>query len=253
VTRKRTLEILFIGFSVFSWRAAAGSSLTVKVNLSNCTEQIAFGPIPIASVESLVPRSYAIATFGPATAGLVVRASQCQQMTLGPLPLGPVLVAQIGVSIASPDGTGDINNYSLLYVTNSEPLAVALLAAGLPAQVDRTFAYDFTPDSTGSGPVYMAISPVDGPYFLTGTASPPPGPPAPVVANWWFAGQGATVKVSTSIPGIAYGPSTKGLYSGKATAVGQIIGGNSDSNFSLLDARGVFASGILTVTSTRSF
>jgi hypothetical protein len=253
VTRKRTLEILFIGLSALPWSAAADSGFTIKANLSNCTEQIAFGPIPTATVEPLVPQSYSIATFGPATAGLVVRASQCQQLTLGPLPLGPVLVAQIGISIASPDGTGDINNYSLLYVTNSEPLAVALLAAGLPAQVDRTFAYDFTPDSTGSGPVYMAVSPVDGPYFLTGTASPPPGPPAPVVANWWFTGQSARVKISTSIPGIAYGPSMKVLYSGKATNLGQIIGGNSDSNFSLLDARGVFASGILTVTAARNF
>jgi hypothetical protein len=185
-------------------------------SLTTCTEVIAFGPIPLASVAQLVPARFTIVSSGPGTAGLVVRTSQCQTLTLGWETARPVLVAQIGVAIVSPDGTGDINNYSLLYVTNSGELAEALAEAGWPAQIDRTLAYEFTPNASGSGELYISVSPFDGPYFLTGNASPPPGPPAPVAANWWFAGNGGVAKLSTAIPGIAYGPATTVLYTSRA-------------------------------------
>jgi len=221
-------------------------------NLANCTEVIAFGPIPLANVWQLVPKAFTITLFGPSTAGLVVRASECN-LSFGAAPATPVLVAQIGVSIASPDGTGQINNYSLLYETNSLLLWGALKNVGWPALYDPRLAYEFTPGTTGSGNVYIAVSPPDGPYFLEGDASPPPGPPAPVVANWWVASNGAHVKLSTSIPapGIAYGPATTTLFTSKSTNLGALIGGNSDANFSLLNARGVFAYATLTVSSQR--
>ena len=157
-------------------------------------------------------------------------------------------MAQIGIAILSPDGTGDINNYSLLYVTNNERLAEDLLEAGLPAQLDRALACEFTPAADGSGELYAAVSPLDGPFFLTGDAVPPSGAPSPVVANWWFGGRRSTVKLSTSIPAIAYGSSTSVLHTSSATALGKLIGGNSYATFLFLNARGVFASGQFAVS-----
>jgi hypothetical protein len=221
-------------------------------NITNCTEVIAFGPIPLANVQKWVPEAFTITLFGPATAGLVMRASECN-FAFGAEPATPILIAQIGISIASPDGTGQINNYSLLYETNNLSLARALRSAGWPAEYDPHLAYEFTPGTTGSGSVYIAVSPLDGPYFLEGSASPPPGPPAPVVANWWFASNGADVKLATSIPapGIAYGQATTTLFTSKLTDLGALIGGNSDANFSLLNARGIFAQATLTVSNRR--
>lgn len=219
--------------------------------LVNCTEVIGFGPIALASVQKLVPPPFTITSFGPSTAGLVVRTAQCQNVVLRNALNGPVLVAQIGVAISSPDGTGDINNYSLLYATNSGELAEALQETGWPARLDRTLAYEFTPSASGPGGLYIAVSPADGPYFLTGSASAPPGPPAPVVANWWFGSDDGTVKLSTSIPGIAYGPASTILYTSKVTSLGLIIGGNSDTNFSFFNGRGVFAAGQLTVSAAK--
>jgi hypothetical protein len=221
-------------------------------NLSNCTEVIAFGPIPLANVQQLVPAAFTINLFGPTTAGLVIRASECN-LTFGAAPETQVLVAQIGVSIASPDGTGQINNYSLLYETNNLSLWRALRSAGWPALYDPHLAYEFTPGTTGSGSVYIAVSPLDGPYFLEGDASPPPGPPAPVVANWWFASNGTNVKLATSIPapGIAYGQATTTLFTSELTGLGALIGGNSDANFPFLNARGIFAQATLTVSNRR--
>jgi len=226
----------------------AGDGRSFIAALTNCTELIAFGPIPLASVQQLVPPGFQIAGFGPGTAGLVVRASQCQDVTLNRPQGTPVLVAQIGIAIVSPNGTGDINNYSLLYVTNDRELTSALQGAGLPVVLDPTLAFEHTPNASGPGGLYVAVSPPDGPYFLAGSASPPPGPPAPVVANWWFASKNFTVKLSTSIPGIAYGPAATTLYTSKITSLGAVIGGNSDSNFSFFNARGVFAAGQLTVS-----
>lgn len=219
--------------------------------LANCTELIGFGPVPLATVQPLVPSAFTIANLAPGTAGLVVRTSSCEQFMLNHGQTGPALVAQIGVAIISPDGSGDINNYSLLYVTNNEKLAEELRESGLPAQLDRTLAYEFTLAADGSGELYAAVSPADGPYFLTGTAVPPPGPSSPVVANWWFAAQQSTVKLSTSIPDIAYGPSTAVLHTSNATTLGKLFGGNTYSSFLFLNARGVFTSGQFTVSVSR--
>jgi hypothetical protein len=72
-----------------------------------------------------------------------------------------------------------------------------------------------------------------------------------VVANWWFAGRENIAKLSTAIPGIAYGPSTASLHTSKMTGLGKLIGGNTDANFLFFDARGVFATGQLTVSVLR--
>jgi hypothetical protein len=230
---------------------AGDSRQVLAASLENCTELIGFGPVPLAAVQPLVPPRFQVVPIVPGNAGLVVRASSCSRVSLDGQGPEPVLVAQIGIAIASPDGTGDINNYSLLYVTNSKRLADALQDAGLPAQWDGAFAYEFTPNAAGSGELYVAVSPAGGPYFLTGNASPPPGPPSPVVANWWFAARESVVKMSTSIPGIAYGPSTAVLHTSKFTAIGNLIGGNTDAAFLFLNARGVFASGQLVVSIPR--
>ena len=250
VARNRLLFVVvcfLVLFSAAAVRADDGKG-GFTATLANCTELIGFGPVRLATVQPLVPSAFTIVNLAPGTAGLVVRTSSCDQFNLDHGRTGPALVAQIGVAIVSPDGSGDINNYSLLYVTNNEKLAEELREAGLPAQMDRTLAYEFTPAPDGSGELYAAVSPVDGPYFLTGTALPPPGPPSPVVANWWFAGRQSTVKLSTSIPAIAYGSSTAVLHTSNATPLGRLIGGNSYSSFLFLNARGVFASGQFAVS-----
>src|SRR5437660_1483145 len=107
----------------------------------------------------------------------------------------PAIVAQAGIAVIPPDGTGDINNYTLLYSTNDERLWQDLLEAGLPAVFDPALAYESTPDSSGHGEIYAAVSPFVQPaWFLTGGADPPPAGGFPVVANWWFNGFRGVIK-----------------------------------------------------------
>ncbi|HJZ97513.1 MAG TPA: hypothetical protein VKE70_13480 [Candidatus Solibacter sp.] len=217
--------------------------------LNNCTELIGFGPVPYAAARTLVPSSYTLVPFGPNTAGLVVRASLCDAVGVGGSAEKPAIVAQVGIAIASPDGTGDINNYTLLYSTNHEHLSEALNEAGLPAVFDRALAYEFTPSGSGQGEVYVAVSPVVQPaWFLSGTADPPPSGGAPVVANWWSSGSRGVVKMATSIPSISYGAAGFSLHTSKNGLLGGLIGGNTDAAFVFFNARGVFATALLTVT-----
>jgi hypothetical protein len=220
------------------------------VDLRNCSELIGFGPVSQAAVAPLVPSGYTVVTFGPGTAGIVVRASRCEQAGLDDSPVRPVIVSQVGVAILSPDGSGDINNYQLFYVTNDDDLAQALGRTGVPALVDREMAYEFTPDQTGhSGGLYVGVSPPGSPaYFETGNWNdPPPNSGAPVVANWWFNGPRGVVKMSTSIGSISYGPAALTVHTSKFSLLGTLLGGNTGSNFAFFNARGLFAAGQLDV------
>jgi hypothetical protein len=216
--------------------------------LKNCTELIGFGPVPYAAARALVPASYTLASFGP-SAGVVVRASRCEAVSVDHSAERPAIVAQAGIAVVPPDGTGDINNYTLLYSTNHERLWQALIEAGLPAVFDPALAYEFTPDSSGHGELYAAVSPILQPaWFLSGAADPPPAGGAPVVANWWLNGFRGVIKMATSIPSISYGAAAFSLHTSKSSLLGGLIGGNTDASFVFFNARGAFTAGSLAVT-----
>jgi hypothetical protein len=55
----------------------------------------------------------------------------------------------------NPPGTGDINNFALIYVTNNAEHTEAFQSVGFPVVFDSTITYEFTYDSTGeSGELY---------------------------------------------------------------------------------------------------
>jgi len=68
-------------------------------------------------------------------ASIVVRATSCESVAVGQSPGQPTAVSQIGINLVPPDGTGDINNYTLIYVTNNPVLAEYFQVAGLPASL----------------------------------------------------------------------------------------------------------------------
>ena len=217
--------------------------------LQGCTELIGLGPVPLSVVRPLVPSTFVIPEFGPGTAGLVVRVGQCQALSTSGTAARPVNVGQIGVAIVSPDGSGDINNYTLFYTTSDDRLARALQDAGLPAALDPVLAYEFTPNL--SGELYAAVAPFGAPaWFVSGSAADTPlGGPAPVTANWWFQTKRGTLKMATVIPSIQYVIAGFTLHTSKVSPLGQIIGGNTDSSFPFFNARGLFSTGVMSVSS----
>ena len=216
--------------------------------LKSCTELIGFGPVSYGAARALVPAAYTLVPFGP-SAGLVVRASLCDAVGVDNSVEKAAIVTQAGIAVVSPDGTGEINNYTLLYSTDHEQLSQALGQAGLPAVLDRALSYEFTPDSSGHGELYVAVSPIAQPaWFLTGEADPPPPGGMPVLANWWFNGSRGVVKMATSISSISYGAAAFSLHTSRNSLLGRLISGNTDASFVFFNARGLFTSGELTVS-----
>ncbi|MBV8359799.1 MAG: hypothetical protein JO189_17960 [Deltaproteobacteria bacterium] len=227
--------------------------LAATVTFSGCTEFAGEGPIALAGAQGLVPSSYIITGANNGLAQIVVRATSCQGLRVDGSAHGPAIVAHVGINIESPDGTGDINNYTVIYATSSLSLARSLQRLGLPALYNSALAYEFTPNSDGSsGTLYAEVSGDRlAPYFLYGTETNPSGGGAPFLANWWYNGCRGIIKMSTDFPDIAFGTALETLYTSKVSLLGKLIGGNTYSNFSILALHGVYSNAQMTVTLTR--
>jgi len=223
--------------------AWADSARGFTADFSQCTEFAGVGPVNFAKASALVPSVFTTLPVGT-TGGIVVRATSCAGVKVNGVRSIPTNISQIGVEIVPPDGTGDINNYTLIYVSNNPELVLAFHLAGVPAVYDASLTYEFTYDTTGhSGELYVEA---EGPglpaYFLTGTESDPTGPGSDFKANWWYAGSDTVVKQASDFPSIAFGAANISLHTDKNSALGQLIGGNTDADYHFFPVRGVYSS-----------
>ena len=162
----------------------------------------------------------------------------------------PTTISQIGIEIVPTDGTGDINNFTPLYVSDNLELVLAFQCAGVPAFYDPTLTYQFTYDSTGkAGELYVEVESVGLPaYFLSGTETDPTAPGSVFKANWWYATPHLVVKQASDFPDIAFGTPAVSLHTDRNSELGKLIGGNTDSDFHLFPVRGVYPSAHMEVT-----
>jgi hypothetical protein len=220
-----------------------------SVDFSQCTEFAGVGPVDFAKASSLVQPAFTTLPVG-STAAIVVRATSCASAQVNGGVGVPTIISQIGIEIVPPDGTGDINNYTLIYVTDNAQLALAFRLVGLPAIFDPTITYEFTYDSTGkSGELYVEAEGAGLPaYFLTGTETHPSGPGSDFKANWWFDGPAGVIKQASDFPNIAFGTTNVSLHTTRESALGKLIGGNTDVDFHFFPVRGVYAGAHMDVT-----
>jgi hypothetical protein len=224
-------------------RVTSAETRSFTVHFAGCTEFAGWGPVSLAEAQPFVPTGYAIAGAAMGQAAIVVRATSCQGVAVGQSPAQPTELSQIGINLVAPDGTGDINNYTVIYVTNNQALAEHFQIAGLPAVFDPQLTYEYTSDSMEtSGELYVAAAGKGLPaYFLFGTESDPlPNSQQTFLANWWFTGHGYKMKQSTAFPVISFGTAAVTLYTSNTSLVGNLIGGNTASNFSFLSVLGVY-------------
>jgi len=225
--------------------AHAGQT-TFKVSFMNCTEVAGEGYVSLAVAQKLVPAGYTITSSLPGqTAGqapMVVRMTSCGSVQINGGSSQPTTISQIGINVVSPDGTGTINNYMALYVTNNPQLVAAFLGAGIPATLDPLISYEYTSNDSGGGSLYGAVSPREfGPYFLYGAETDPPQNSAQqFIANWWY-GPNAAIRQQTTFPAISFGASSVALYTSRTSPLGQLIGGSVYSSFTVLSVRGVYS------------
>ena len=233
---------------------ASADTRSFKVQFAGCTEFVGWGPVSLAAAQPLVPAGYVITGAANGQAAIVVRATSCEDVLVDRSPAQPTDLSQIGINLVAPDGTGDINNYTVIYVTNNEDLARRFQIAGLPAVFDPQLTYEYTADSTGlAGELYVTAAGEELPaYFLFGTETePPPNSQQSFLANWWFTGPEGRMKQSTLFPAISFGRAAVSLYTSSASLLGTLIGGNTDGNFSILSVRGVYPGATMTVSVSR--
>lgn len=243
-----------LGLMAMTPSVASAESLSFKVGFSNCEEFIGEGPVALAPAQRFVPPGYLITATPRGQAPIVVEMTRCEAVKVDGTRAVPTTISQIGISIASPDGIGTINNYTLIYVTNNPFLAEALDRIGVPASYDPAITYEYTPESKGNGGVlYGAVPNANVPaYFFYGQETePPPNTQHLFTANWWHGtGDPTRVRQQTTFPAISFGTSHVTLYTSAFSALGQLIAGNAYGNFSILASRGVYASAEMIVSAS---
>jgi len=230
--------------------SAAAENRSFTTQFSHCSEFAGEGAANLAVAQKLVPAGYTITGATSGTAPIVIRMTQCAGVQVQGTPSLPTTISQIGINIVSPDGTGTINNYVIVYVSNNPFLVLALQRAGAPARYDPAITYQYTLGSDGvSGTLYGAApNPGVPAYFLYGPETePPPNSAQPFIANWWF-GEHAVVKEATTLPAISFGTSGVTFYTSNASVLGALIGGNAYSAFTTLSLHGEYDTGTMIVS-----
>jgi hypothetical protein len=220
---------------------------SLEVNFGDCTEFAGLTFVPTEAVESLVPPEYELAHFTTVDeAVVVVRVANCNSVRVKGGKARAGTVAQVGVTLAGPDATSDINNYTLWYVTDNKELAHELSKLGVDAEYSTHVDYDFAGGS-GSGAFDISVAAHHAPdYALSGTATAPTDPAVPFVASWWYDTCQGTVQMRTDLPQIRFGASAMTL-----TATGadlQDIVGSGPVTFPALDSYNTFSHAEMIVT-----
>lgn len=218
----------------------------LHVTFNDCNEIASITPLPVAQARTVVPASLALAGDGT-VAPFVVRVADCSAVSVDGSAFEPGTVAQLGVGIVSPDGTGDINNYTAWYYTTSLRLAVRLKALGIPAEWSPRLAYDRVGNTLG-----IDVKLPSHPPFHTTSTVVEPGPGAiPFAANWWRLNGQRLTKMSTPIPAIRFGGAATTLTTPANSALAQLLGSATVSSFPFLDSFNRFPTAPMTVSVAR--
>jgi hypothetical protein len=213
------------------------------VILTDCVESIGVGLAPTANVRPLVPDRFVLSNNGQPMTPMVVRTSRCGGISVDrEEPEGGVIV-QIGAILVPPDFTGDINNYTLYYLTTSKALAARLGALGLDAQRVGSIRYDYDVD-TGALSVRVPGE-AHLPFVLIGEVSPSTAPSGSFVANWWHAVDGGALKLTTNVPLIDNGGANLTVTTDPGGALASLFGGTTVS-FPILQQFNVFPGATIT-------
>jgi hypothetical protein len=225
---------------------------TLDVAFANCTEYAGFVPVALANAAPLVPAAFTIATSSPGQANAIVRVAQCASVVVAGRSTGPGTVAQLGVNIVSPDGTGDISNYAIWYDTTGSELARGLRGAGVDAAFDPLLVYQRKPSADGTtAHLTIANGFVPPPVFLIdSTVTLPTSATTPIdfTANWWQTNGGATAKMASDFPNILFGAESDGVTIEvvPGTKLGNLLGAER-ATFVGLSVANVMSSGTMHV------
>lgn len=235
-------------FSLFLIVAAVGApaqadsgspdgSADFSVEFSDCVESIGVTLVSTEKARAYVPAGFILVGEGQPVTPLVVRTASCQGIAVNGYAPTTGEIVQIGLVIVPPDGTGDINNYTLWYFSSDAKLATQLRKTGVGAQLVPTIDYDFDP---GDNSLFVLVPMPGSPRLaVSGSVQPSPFPAGSFLANWWQQTEAGNVKMSTNVPLINIGGADLTLTTNANGPLGRLIGAGS-TGFPLLQQFNTF-------------
>jgi hypothetical protein len=216
----------------------------LSVVFSNCVEGVGIGLVATEGARALVPAPFRLAGEGEVVTPLVVLGVRGEITFAGQLPTAGIFV-QIGLVIAPPDATGDVNVYTCWYYTSHAGLARSLRRFGINAQRVPEIDFHYLPSSARAPLRVIVAQPGEPPLSLEGSVLQP-GEPVSFVANWWAKSESGSIKMTTSIPRSLVAEASLTLTTDPRSALGQLIGAAS-TDFSVLQRFNTFAHARLNV------
>ena len=184
-----------------------------------------------------LPAQFILVGEGQPVTPLVVRTASCRGISVNGREPKAGEIVQIGLVIVPPDGTGDINNYTLWYYSSDAELATQLRRAGVSVQHLPTIDYDY--ESNDNSLFVRVPRPGSPSLALFGTVQPSPDPGGSFLANWWQQAEAGSVKMSTNVPIINIGGAGLTLTTNAHGPFGRLIGSGS-TGFPLLQQFNTF-------------
>ena len=225
-------------------QSAASMPASLSVVFSNCVESVGMSLVATERARALVPASFHLAGEAEILTPLVVLAVR-GEIALAGQRSTPGVFVQIGLVIAPPDGTGDVNVYTCWYYTSHAGLAHRLGRFGVNAQHVPQIDFRYIPSSGRASLSVVVARPGEPALSLDGSAGEP-HEPLSFVANWWARSGSGSVKMTTSIPKSLVGEASLTLTTDPHSALGQLLGGAS-IDCSVLERFNTFAQARLTV------
>jgi hypothetical protein len=191
-----------------------------------------------------VPAEFILAGEGQPVTPLVVRTARCGGIGVNGESSKAGDIVQIGLVIVPPDGTGDINNYTIWYYASDANLATQLRKVGVTAQHVPTIDFDYDGDNNT---LFVRVSRPGTPgLVLFGSVQPSPSTAGSFLANWWQQAETGNIKMATNVPVINIGGADLTLTTNPNGPLGQLIGGGA-TGFPLVQQFNTFTGGHMEV------
>ncbi|MGE5182571.1 MAG: hypothetical protein ACM31C_10935 [Acidobacteriota bacterium] len=211
---------------VTAGETTAQSALSAaSAEFSSCVESVYAALVATANARPLVPAHYVLVGDGAPVTPLVVRTMNCGAITVAGENAGKGAIAQIGLLIVPPDGTGDVNLYQLWYDTNVQEVAHAFRDGGLPARYVQSLDERYTPCTTGACTFDVTVpAPADPAFSVDGTVTPGSTATGAFTANWWQDTSAGTLLLQSNAPQVYQGTSDLTVETSPQSQLGVLLG-----------------------------
>jgi len=223
----RTVSCVVVIMLLCASVPASAGNKDFSATFDRCGEFVGIGYVPAERARSLVPSQYTLAVVDT-NAQLVVRVASCAEVSVDGKKSGPARTAQIGVMLEGPDGSANINNYLLWFVTDSGKLHGKLQAAGIQNGNDQQLQFAFE-SIGGTGTLSVDVSAPRFPAFplFGNVTNAPADPPISFVASWFADGKHGALRMQTRFEQLRFGKTDIVLTPSPDTELATLIGSPS--------------------------